>query len=267
MTVPGPRGTDADALTIDIAIVGAQKCGTTTLAELLGAHPQLCLAKGKEAHLFDDEQVQRDGADASRLQTLFAHRQPGQLLLDATPSYLYLPGCIEALVRHNPAVKVIAVLRPACERVISHHRHERRRGVERLPLPLALLAEPLRLRSSAAPLQPESAQRTASYLDRCRYSTQLRRLHALVAQERVYVTTLDAVAGSTGAELSAIHRFLGIESLPIAGAPRLNASDQATGRVWPALLERMTRREMDAAAELLGWPPERLRSRSSAGSQ
>lgn len=267
MTIPGPRGTDADALTIDIAIVGAQKCGTTTLAELLGAHPQLCLAKGKEAHLFDDEQVQRNGAGAARLQALFAHRLPGQLLLDATPSYLYLPGCIEALVRHNPAVKVIAVLRPACERVISHHRHERRRGVERLPLPLALLAEPLRLRSSAAPLQPGSAHRTASYLDRCRYSTQLRRLHTLVPRERVYVTTLDAVAGSTGEELPAMHRFLGVEPLSIAAAPRLNAGEHGVGRVWPALLERVTRREMDATAALLGWPAERLRSRLSTGSR
>jgi len=249
---------------VDVAIIGVQKCGTTTLADLLGRHPQLCLARGKEAHLFDDAVVQREGVDPALLEPFFAHRLPGQLLLDATPSYLYLPGCVEALLAHNPAVKVIVVLRPASERMISHHRHERRRGAERLPLPLALLAEPFRLRSNADPLGVESSQRVASYRDRCRYSAQLRRLRELMGSAQVHITTLATLAADPAGELVAMHHFLGVEPLPIAEAPRLNAGDRSIDGVWPALLELATRREMDATASLLGWSVERLRRTAGA---
>lgn len=255
----GQQPDGAAPLTVSVALVGAQKCGTTTLATLLGAHPQLCLATGKEAHLFDDPTVQRDGVDPAGMELLFAHRQPGQLLLDATPSYLFLPGCIEALARHNPNVKVIVILRPASERAVSHHRHERRRAAERWPLVPALLAEPRRLRRDSDPLGPESAHRVGSYLARGRYTAQLRRLRDLVGH--VHVTTLDGLLADPAGEMMAIHRFLGIDPLAVESIPHLNAGDGPNRGVAPRVLEVLTRREMAATAALLGWSPAKLRRR------
>lgn len=245
-----------EPLRLDAVIVGAQKCGTTTLAAMLAAHPQICLAAGKEAHLFDDPQVQRDGVDPARLEGLFAHRLPGQVLLDATPSYLYLPGCIEAVVAHNPSVRAIVILRPAGERAVSHHDHERRRGVERLPLAAALVAEPFRLRRHRDPLEPASAQRVASYLDRGRYAQQLRRLRSQI--DRVHVLSLADLVESPEPTFSAVQRFLGVDVLPVGDVPRLNVGTAAPGTITRALLAAMTRREMARTAALLGRPAASL---------
>jgi hypothetical protein len=263
--VPASLSAARDGSMIDVAIVGAQKCGTTTLAAVLATHPGLCLAEGKEAHLFDDQGVQREGLPPDWVDHHFGHRTRGQLLLDATPSYLYLPGCIEALVRHNPAVRVIVLLRPPAERARSHHGHERRRGAERLPFALGLLLERRRLRRDRAPLADGSAHRVWSYRDRGRYAGQLRRVAALVPN--LHVTTLADLGADPIGEVTAIHRFLGLEEVPPGPLPRLNAAPPAADRRgWPMrapidrLLEWSLRSEADAAADLLGWPRDRLRS-------
>ena len=130
---------------IDIALVGAQKSGTTSLAALLAQHPSVCGAKLKETHLFDQEKVQRDGLHSGALLEHFPNSQSGQMLMDATPSYLYLPGCIESLIKHNPNIRILVVLRDPAERAVSHHAHERRLGHERRSFPMSLALELIRL--------------------------------------------------------------------------------------------------------------------------
>lgn len=255
----GPTGLgDAgpDGPQVDVAVVGAQKCGTTTLAALLDQHPRLCLAAGKEAHLFDDARVQREGVQSADIERWWPHRQAGQLLLDATPSYLYLPGCIEALVRHNPQVRIIVILRPAAERAASHHDHERRHGNRRMPLGPALVAEGWRLRRDPEPLAVGSAHRTASFVDRGRYSRQLRRLFAL--SQHVHVTTLADLVHDTAGEMARMFEFLGLPPVVVSEAPRLNTGRRRRRLLMPIVLRAITGREMRRTAALLGWPPRRL---------
>jgi hypothetical protein len=251
-------GDDEGARRIDVAIVGAQRCGTTTLAALLSDHPQICLAVGKEAHLFDDPIVQRGSIEPVRFDGLFAHRQPGQLLLDATPSYLYLPGCIDALVRHNEQVKVIVILRPAADRAMSHHDLERRRGTERRRLLSAVVAERRRLRADRDALASRSAHRLCSYLDRGRYLPQLQRL--MSATDRVCVVSLARLAADPAGVLTELHRFLGIDERPVHVAPRLNRGGGRAGGLSRVLLATLTRREMHRTETHLGWPRGSLRA-------
>ena len=101
---------------VGAAIVGAQKCGTTTLAAMLDEHPQIRLAVGKESHLFDQAVVHRDGPTDGDIEQYWPDVSEGELLLDATPSYLYLPGCLEALLRHSPGGAQQASPRPRLSR-------------------------------------------------------------------------------------------------------------------------------------------------------
>ena len=68
--------TEPEPNLVHVAVVGAQKCGTTSLAAVLDRHPQLCLAQGKEAHLFDRADVQRSGVDRDRFGVAIASVQP-----------------------------------------------------------------------------------------------------------------------------------------------------------------------------------------------
>lgn len=260
MTTPRHTGTrrhDRSTPTIGAAIIGAQKCGTTTLAAVLGSHPDVCLAVGKEAHLFDRRDVQRTGPTSAQLSAAFPHHRPGQLCLDATPSYLYLPGCLEALVDHSPDVHLIVLLRSPAARAVSHHRHERHHGTERLPLAAALLRERRRLRSDPDPLAPDSAHRTASYLDRGRYAAQIERARTLGVP--LHVALLDEFVARPRQVVADMVEFLGLEPHPIDGVPHLNPGDGRRHRVSRRLAELCLSRERSAAEVALGVPPGALR--------
>jgi hypothetical protein len=215
------------ALQIDVVIAGAQKCATTSLAAALAAHPGICLADGKEAHLFDRRDIQEAGPSQDDLSSFFAHRTPHQLLLDATPSYMYLPGCIEALVQHNPDVRVIVVLRNPAERAISQYFHQRRVGPEPYPLSLALLMEKRRLRRDQNPLSVDSAHRNYSYVSRGRYEWQIEKILALTNNLMV-IDFVDLIT-SPSEVINAIFQYLDLPQILTPSLPTLNAG---TGKAW-----------------------------------
>lgn len=242
----------ASPFRVGAAIVGAQKCGTTTLAALLDEHPRIRLAVGKEAHLFDQPGVQAHGPSDDDLARFWPDASPGDVLLDATPSYLYLPGCLEALLRHAPEVRLIVMVRPPGERMVSHHGHERRLGVEHRSFLAALLLERRRLRRSADPLAPDSAQRHASYRDRGRYATQIARLAALT--DRFRIVLLDELIADPARVMAELYRFLGVPPHPVEHVPRLNPGDGRPRRLAVTVARRVMRREAIAAEQLLRLP-------------
>ncbi len=242
---------------ITAALVGAQKCGTTTLASLLGEHPSICLARDKEAHLFDQTEVQRHGPTIAEIEACFPHRHTGQILLDATPSYLYLPGCLEALVRHAPDVRVLVVLRSPADRAVSHYGHERRLGTERLPFIAALATERWRLRRDADPLDARSAHRISSYLDRGRYARQLERLRSIT--ENYHVVLFNDLVANPVQVLDGITDFLCVERHPLDQIPRLNVGDGRRHRLGRAIARKLTKRESIEAESWLNLTAGALR--------
>ena len=136
---------------MNFVIAGAQKSGTTALATFLRGHPDICLTDEKEVHLFDDPDY--SGAwTAKAIDERYAAAcgtYTGQVVVgEATPIYVYWPHIADELFRYNPRMRVIVLLRDPVERALSHHRMERSRGNEWLPLLPALLAEPLRVSAS-----------------------------------------------------------------------------------------------------------------------
>jgi len=250
-------GANAGAVRIGAAIVGAQKCGTTSLAAALAGHPRVCLARNKEAHLFDDEEVQRRGPTPAELEAHFSHREPGQILLDATPSYLYLPGCIDALVRHSPDVRVIVVLRNPAERALSHLAHSTSVGSETLPPFRAVWRERRRLAADSRPLAPNSPHRAWSYVERSDYAPQLRRLISLA--EHVHVVMFGDMIGDPGQTLTGIHRFLSLDESPTALLPHLNISARRRHPAARTVVKLKTRHVAAETAKVLGVPASALR--------
>lgn len=235
------------------AIVGAQRCGTTSLARFLETHPDICLAKGKEAHWFDDAQVQREGVSAARLAERFAHHAGESLLLDATPSYLYLPGCIEALHRHNPDVRVIAVLRDPAERARSHYEYERQRGVEAGSYWQALQQETRRLAADRNPLATGSPARISSFRDRGRYSKQVGRL--LEWFPDALVLSFGELVEDSENTARRITEHLRVAPFPSSEALQWLNARQTVRRpsVLDGLVRRTLRDDMHATEDLLGW--------------
>jgi Sulfotransferase domain len=220
---------EAELPQIGIALVGAQKCGTTTLAELVALHPSICIARNKEAHLFDRHDIQTFGASKDDLSEHFPNYRPGQILFDATPSYLYLPGCIEALVNHSGDVRVLVILRSPADRAVSHFQQERRFGFEVRSFFAALLLEKRLLAVDKEPLARDSPHRHYSYLDRGRYSTQLCRLQN--SGLNFHVILLPDLVRDPQKTLNKVFAFLGLSEIPIPHLPHLNPGSHKPNRV------------------------------------
>lgn len=242
----------AGNVALDAVIVGVQKSGTTSLAATLSRHPSLCLARDKETHLFDSHDVQQNGLTPDVLDHHFPGRRPGQLLVDATPSYAYLPGCMESLVRHCPGVRIVLVLRDPAERAVSHHAHETRLGFERRSFLAAIAAERWRLRRDRDPLAPNSAHRHFSYLDRGRYERQVAHLRRLTPHHKIVL--FEDLLERTEDVINDIYRFLGVSTWHVGEFPHLNARDTPVTRRHVAVARMLMRSEIRMRPRLVTTP-------------
>ena len=201
-------------------IVGAQKCGTTALAQFLAAHPDVGMSSPKEVHLFDAPEYSSEWTSSEideRYRPHFAHcggaDAGGEALLgEATPIYLFLPDIAAELRRYNADLRLIVLLRDPVERAISHYYMEKHRGAERRPFWQALLLEPFRLRRDRDPRAPQSAARVYSYRTRGLYSRQLDNLLRSFSRERVLVLRAEDLRSDHDAALRSAFAFLGVST-------------------------------------------------------
>lgn len=69
-------------------VVGCGKCGTTTLAAHLAAHPQVAFSSIKETNFFSDDKVRALGH--GWYDSLFSIAPTHTVLAEASPSYSFL---------------------------------------------------------------------------------------------------------------------------------------------------------------------------------
>ena len=223
----------------------------------------------KEVHLFDAPDYSSDWTPAridDRYRPCFAHCDHGTLRGEATPIYLFLPAIAGELKRYNPGLKLIVLLRDPVERAISHFYMEKNRDKERLPLWLALLAEPFRLRRREDASHVDSHLRRHSYRRRGLYSLQLRNLYRHFDRDRVLVLRSEDLLRDHDAVLRRVFAFLGVAEdvripprIVYAGDPRRPA---APGGL-PAARAVLPRRAAPAAA--IAWRPPPMTARPVEG--
>ncbi|MBP2707208.1 sulfotransferase [Microbispora sp. RL4-1S] len=245
-------------------IVGAQRCGTTSLYRALARHPLVAkpvLRKG--VHYFDVAYGR--GLPWYRAHfPMAARRERGRVLaFEASPYYLFHPLAPARIARDLPGVRLIALVRDPVERAFSAHAHELARGFETEPsFERAVELEEQRLagaeeRLRGHPGHVSHAHRHHGYLARGRYAEQLARLDPLFGRERVLVLDSGDFFRHPEAEYGRVLEFLG---LPRLGDPPFgvhNARHRPEGmprRLRERLADRFA--PMDALLEpWLGGPP------------
>jgi hypothetical protein len=182
----------------EFLIIGAQRCGTTSLYRYLAAHPSVRTASGKELQFLSLHH--RRGRRWYRGH--FPSRPPGVQSFEASPYYLFDPDVPARAAELLPDARFVALLRDPVERAYSHYLHSRAYGVEPLSFADALDAEPARLAAGG-----HSARRRYSYVARGRYAEQLERWFARVPRERVLVLRTERLS----ADYPRVLDFLGLE--------------------------------------------------------
>ncbi|GLW07301.1 deacetylase sulfotransferase [Microtetraspora sp. NBRC 13810] len=217
------RLTSGSRILPSFLIVGAQRCGTTSLYRALAQHPLVLkpvLRKG--VHFFDV--AYRRGlpwyrahfplrATAARLHRRFGHRP---LAFESSPYYLFHPLAGARIAWDLPGVKLIVLVRDPVERAYSAYLHELARGFEQeSSFEHALQLERRRLAGEADALcaEPHSqshAHRHHAYLARGRYAEQIGKLEAQVGRQRLLVLDSHRFFADPDAVYDRVLEFLGL---------------------------------------------------------
>lgn len=113
--------TDAKLLP-DFIIIGAMKCGTTTLYRYLALHPEIDMSRDKETDFFVAEKNWGKGLGWYSNQFSHADRVRGE----ASPNYTKcrdFPGVAQRISETCPEVKLIYIVREPVARAESQFRH------------------------------------------------------------------------------------------------------------------------------------------------
>jgi len=105
---------------INFFIIGAPKCGTTSLAAYLGQHKDICFSEPKEPHyFFDNDNFGYSGSLNSFINSCFAHCDEKKIWGEGSVWYLYSHSALIKIKKHNPEAKVIIMLRNPVDMVYS----------------------------------------------------------------------------------------------------------------------------------------------------
>lgn len=186
-------------------ICGTQKGGTSALDSYLRKHPAICMAREKEVHFFDNEELfAARRPDYSVYHSFFEPESDQRLAGEATPIYMYWEPAAKRIWEYNPGMKIIVILRNPIDRAYSHWNMERSRNADLLPFWDAIRNEPDRCRE-ALPFQ----HRVYSYIDRGFYTHQLRRLWHYFSKERVLILRNESLRERPAETLNTVCGFLG----------------------------------------------------------
>ena len=216
------RLTAAARMTPSFLIVGAQRCGTTSMYKTLSQHPMVLPAVlHKGAHYFDTGYRHGPawyrGHFPLQVTARRAAPAPGRRPVtgESSPYYLFHPLAGQRIATDLPGVRLLVLLRDPVERAYSAHTHETARGFETEPFERALELEPIRLAGEEAKLiadptyQSHSHQHHA-YVTRGRYADQLRRLEALFGRDRIHVVDSQRFFTDPEPVFAEVVDFLGI---------------------------------------------------------
>jgi len=192
---------------VNFFIVGVQKGGTSAVDEYLRSSPHVQMARVKEVHFFDDENVDWNDPDYRVLHDHFSwKRTSARCRGEATPIYSYWPDALERLKRHNPRAKLILCLRHPAFRAHSHWRMEIQRGGDQLSFEEAI-AEAGRHRVRAS---PGGVHRVYSYVERGFYAAQVSRLKRLFPPDQLLFLRTDELWREPRQVMKRVHAFLAV---------------------------------------------------------
>jgi hypothetical protein len=198
----------------DFVIIGAQRCGTTSLYNSVTRHPSILPATRKEIHYFDLNF--KKGIEW--YQSQFPDQKEGTITGEASPYYIFHPLVPKRMHDLLQDIKIIILLRNPISRVISHYLHEKiTLMTETLPFPEAIRNEESRLSGEESRILQEKdyysfAHQHYSYLARGRYAEQIDRWVELFDRKQIMIVKSEEMFSNPNKVVGQILQFLGLSN-------------------------------------------------------
>jgi len=240
----------------DFIIIGAQKCGTTSLFHYLAGIEDVHMAREKEVHFFDRHFAR--GLDWYESRFRAGDGPAPRWLGEATPLYIFHPWAMSRIRETLPGCRLVVVLRNPVDRAYSHYHHEvvlgheARTFVEAVDGEDALVGAEYR-RMEEDPDYFSTAVQRYSYLSRGMYQRQLLRVFDHFPRKQVLVLQSEKLFGDPVRVQGELHAFLGLPATVDRPFPHAYSRDYAP---MPSdvreRLETLFRPHNEALFELMG---------------
>lgn len=175
-------------------IVGAMKCGTSSLYQYISSHPQVCPCIKKEPKYFSSH----DELDVQEYNDLWPEYDSKihKIALEASTTYTkipHLPNCAERIARFEGRFKFIYVVRNPFDRIKSTYIHGQIRGWKTTE------------NFSRNQNIPENL------IDSSKYYSQIKEYYSRFPNENIFILTLDDLHCNRQETLLKIFDFLGLD--------------------------------------------------------
>lgn len=180
---------------VNFIILGAQKCGTTSLAFKLSEHPKLEMLSQKETNFFSNTANWQK--ELPNYIELFPSQDPNKFYFEASTNYTFYPfknlNIWNSIFEYNANMKFIYIVRNPVDRIKSSYIHSYERGF---------------LKSSL----DDSIRHDSFLITTTRYYTQIKPFIEIFGRENILVIDFEDLVSNTALTLQTICSFLGISA-------------------------------------------------------
>lgn len=180
----------------NIVIIGAMKCGTSSLHQYLDLHPSVSMSKVKEPGFFIEERTWPKGVAWYAAQFDASAQVRGESTTSYTSAESF-PGVPARMAKVIPDARLIYVVRDPIERLVSHYFHNLNRGREARTL--TEMVRDLRHRERS------------SYLERSMYWRQIREFLEYFPASRILVIESADLRERREATMRRVFDFVGVD--------------------------------------------------------
>lgn len=171
--------------------IGAQKCASSWLYDILADHPEAALSEKKELDFFSYHYEN----GYAWYEQQFPAKQGAKIAGEISPSYFNEASVPERARLYSPNLRILLSLRDPVERALSQHRHLIRIGM--VPGPDYRFETAL--------------DDNPSYIDQGRYATHLSRWLESFPESQVLVVLMEDIRKDPEATARKVYAFLGID--------------------------------------------------------
>ncbi|MEM9773219.1 MAG: sulfotransferase [Chloroflexota bacterium] len=217
-------------------VVGAPRCGTTSIFQYLRQHPDIYLPVRKELHYFTYQRLQENcngPGDMGVLETLcetkeeyFSHYKQVQnekIICEISPSYLYYSDISQRLKAELGDIKIIVSLRDPVEKAYSQYMHLVRLNLEELDFYSALIQEKDRANKNWGDIW--------RYAESSLYADRVSDYIKMFGQENVHVTFLENFIQDPVNAIQRIFQFLEVDTELIPDMRVYNKSGKPRSKI------------------------------------
>jgi hypothetical protein len=252
----------------NLFIIGAPKCGTTSLFQWLADHPEICPSDPKETWYFagnelDHMDVRPNHREDDLDSYLDCFPEPGadtRFKMEGSSHYLYSEPALDFLASMDPQPKLIVLLREPAARIWSHFNYIRQRSRTPIDLEFSDYVDHI-LSNDRKSANDLTRDRWANYLlsNQLAFSSYKQHLESWTRRfpgENFFITTLEELAENPRDSAKQISEWVGIDK-DFYGQYQFATENTARSRRAESL-----RRRLSGIAKLL--PPSVVRPVKSA---